>query len=139
MKADNISLLEFIGAGKRTFYIPVYQRNYDWKKLQCVTLFQDIVRIAKDENQNSHFLGTFVYVEGESSANFREFIVIDGQQRLTSIMLLLKAILDTTKNDEQKIEIQKTYLTNRFSTEKLRIKLKPMKSDAVNYQKLIDN
>ncbi len=51
MKADNISLLEFIGAGKRTFYIPVYQRNYDWKKLQCVTLFQDIVRIAKDENQ----------------------------------------------------------------------------------------
>lgn len=57
MKADNISLLEFIGAGKRTFYIPVYQRNYDWKKLQCVTLFQDIVRIAKDENQNSHFLG----------------------------------------------------------------------------------
>jgi len=37
LKADNVSLLEFIGASKRTFYIPVYQRNYDWKKIQCMT------------------------------------------------------------------------------------------------------
>lgn len=90
MKADNISFLEFVGASKRTFYIPVYQRNYDWKRIQCITLFKDVENISKDIERSSHFLGTIVYVEGDSTANFREFIVIDGQQRLTSIMLLLK-------------------------------------------------
>ena len=139
MKADNIGFLEFIGAGKRTFYIPVYQRNYDWKHMQCVTLFKDIENIAIDDNRDSHFLGTIVYVEGDSTANFRQFILIDGQQRLTSIMLLLKAILDSTKNKELQQEIKECYLTNRFSPEPLRIKLKPMKSDSVNYQKLIND
>lgn len=139
MKADNLSFLEFIGASKRTFYIPVYQRNYDWKRLQCITLFRDIEKIAVDEKRSSHFLGTIVYVEGDSSANFRQFIVIDGQQRLTSIMLLLKAVLDSTDDKELKQEIEECYLTNRFSPESLRIKLKPMKSDAINYHKLINN
>ena len=139
MKADNISFLEFIGASKRTFYIPVYQRNYDWRRLQCITLFKDIENIAIDESRNSHFLGTIVYVEGDSTANFRQFIVIDGQQRLTTIMLLLKAILDSTNNEELKQEIKECYLTNRFSPESLRIKLKPMKSDAINYQRLIND
>jgi len=139
MKADNLSFLEFIGESKRTFYIPVYQRNYDWKRMQCITLFRDIETIAVDENRNSHFLGTIVYVEGDSSANFRQFIVIDGQQRLTSIMLLLKAILDSTVDEELKLEIKECYLTNRFSPEALRIKLKPMKSDSYNFQKLIND
>lgn len=139
MKADNINFLEFIGASKRTFYIPVYQRNYDWKKIQCMTLFKDIENICANNARNSHFLGTIVYVEGDSSANFREFIVIDGQQRLTSIMILLKAISDVTINRELKQEIKECYLTNRFSPEPLKIKLKPMKSDSLNYQKLIND
>lgn len=54
MKADNVALLEFIGASKRTFYIPVYQRNYDWKKVQCQTLFKDIEAIAVSANQFFH-------------------------------------------------------------------------------------
>lgn len=86
LKADNINLLEFISSGKRTFCIPVYQRNYDWKKIQCLTLFKDIEKIALDVNREIHFMGTIVYIEGENTANFREFIVIDGQQRLTSII-----------------------------------------------------
>lgn len=65
--------------------------------------------------------------------------MIDGQQRLTSIMLLLKAILDSTMIDELKIEIKESYLTNRFSPEALRIKLKPMKSDSCNFHKLIND
>ena len=138
MKADNLSFLEFI-EGKRTFYIPVYQRNYDWKRIQCKALFKDIENIATDENRSSHFLGTIVYVEGESLANFRKFIVIDGQQRLTSIMLLLKAVVDLTDNEDLKLEIEQSYLTNRFSPEPLKIKLKPMKQDAGNFHKLINN
>lgn len=139
MKADNLSLLEFIGSSKRTFRIPVYQRNYDWKRPECTTLFRDIESIARDPERVSHFLGTIVYVDGESSANFREFIVIDGQQRLTSIMLLLKAISDLVEGEELRQEIRESYLINRFSPEELRIKLKPMKSDSMNFQKLIDD
>ena len=139
MRADNIPLLEFIGASKRTFYIPVYQRNYDWKKIQCLTLFNDIEAIVFDENRSSHFMGTIVYTEGESTATFRAFTVIDGQQRLTTLMLLLKAIVDSSEDEELKADIIETYLTNRRCPEALRIKLKPMKSDAQNFQKLIDN
>lgn len=137
MRADSISLLEFIGASKRTFCIPVYQRNYDWKQAQCITLFQDIERVIQSKKENSHFLGTIVYIEENSSANFREFTVIDGQQRLTSVMLLLKAIAEETTIQNLKQEIIEEYLLNRFSPEPLRIKLKPMKSDAKVYYRLI--
>ncbi len=138
MKADNVALLEFIGASKRTFYIPVYQRNYDWKRNQCLTLFKDIESIAVSENRSSHFLGTIVYVEGESNATFRAFTVIDGQQRLTTIMILLKAIVDSIDDEDFKEDIFESYLTNRRCPESLRIKLKPMKEDARNFQRLID-
>lgn len=138
MKADSISLLEFIGASKRTFYIPVYQRNYDWKKDNCLTLFKDIESIALDSNRDIHFMGTIVYIEGESNATFRSFTIIDGQQRLTTIMLLLKAIVDLSDNQDLKADITECYLTNRHCPENLRIKLKPMKSDSLNYRKLID-
>lgn len=139
MKADNVALLEFIGASKRTFYIPVYQRNYDWKKVQCLTLFRDIEAIATSENRSSHFMGTIVYVEGESNATFRAFTVIDGQQRLTTIMILLKAIVDSIDDEDLKEDIFESYLINRRCPESLRIKLKPMKEDARNFQRLIDN
>lgn len=139
LKADNVALLEFIGASKRTFYIPVYQRNYDWKKAQCLTLFEDIEAIAVSENRSSHFMGTIVYVEGESNATFRAFTVIDGQQRLTTIMILLKAIVDSIDDEDLKEDIFESYLINRRCPESLRIKLKPMKEDARNFQRLIDN
>jgi len=130
LKADNAALLEFIGASKRTFYIPVYQRNYDWKKVQCLTLFRDIEAIAISENRSSHFMGTIVYVEGESNAIFRAFIVIDGQQRLTTIMILLKEIADFIEDEDLKEDIFESYLINRRGPESLRIKLKPVKEDA---------
>lgn len=57
-KADNIKLSEFVSSGKRAFCIPVYQRNYDWKKNECVTLFRDIEKIAVSKKRSSHFLGT---------------------------------------------------------------------------------
>lgn len=118
MKADNISLLEFIGASKRTFYIPVYQRNYDWKEEQCETLFRDIEEIANSNQRKSHFMGTIVYVEGESTAIFRTFNVIDGQQRLSTLMLLLKAIVDIIEDNDLKEDIVESYLINRRSPEK---------------------
>lgn len=138
MKADNINLLEFISASKRTFKIPVYQRNYDWKKIQCLTLFRDIEKIAKDKNRSIHFLGTMVYIQGEDTATFREFIVIDGQQRLTSIMLLLKALKDVIDDIDTKEDIYESFLINKRAPEEYRIKLKPMKQDYNIYKEIIN-
>ena len=75
------------------------------EKTHCERLFEDIEKIAKDEERESHFLGTIVYVDGKRTANFREFIVIDGQQRLTSTMLLLKALTDEIVDDSLREDI----------------------------------
>lgn len=138
MKADNINLLEFISASKRTFTIPVYQRNYDWKRSQCETLFHDIEKIAMDERRNIHFLGTIVYIQGNDTANFREFIVIDGQQRITSVMLLLKALQNMITEKDTQDDIYESFLINKRAPEEFRLKLKPMKSDYSIYKEIIN-
>lgn len=61
MEANKMKLLEFIGSSKRTFNIPVYQRNYDWKEEHCKRLFYDIEQIASNKFEVEHFLGTIVY------------------------------------------------------------------------------
>lgn len=138
MEAQKINMLELID-GKRVFSIPVYQRNYDWKISNCERLFKDIEKIAKDEKRDSHFLGTLVYVDGKKTASFREFIVIDGQQRLTSIMLLLKALAVTVSDEAIKQEIDGRYLINMWGPDELRIKLKPIKNDSITYEKILNN
>ena len=104
MEARKIKLLEFIGNGKKTFNIPVYQRNYDWKEEQCRKLFEDIQNIVKSDYEIEHFLGTVVYVSSKAEMNFNEYILIDGQQRITSIMLLLKVLHEKiTKEDYKEV------------------------------------
>lgn len=139
MEANKIKLLEFIGSSKRTFNIPVYQRNYDWKEEHCRRLFYDIERIAKSNCTIEHFLGTIVYVIGSTQPNFMDFTVIDGQQRITSVMLLIKALHDTIVDNELKEDILETYLINKRAPESLRIKLKPIESDMNAYEKIMSN
>lgn len=139
VEANKIKLLEFIGSSKRTFNIPVYQRNYDWKEEHCRRLFFDIEQIASNNFEIQHFLGTIVYVGGSTQPNFMEFIVIDGQQRVTSIMLLIKALHDLIKDNDLKEDIFETYLINKRAPETLRIKLKPIESDMLAYEKIIGN
>ncbi len=139
MEANKMKLLEFIGSSKRTFNIPVYQRNYDWKEEHCRRLFYDIEQIASNNYEIVHFLGTIVYVAGASQPNFMEFIVIDGQQRITSVMLLIKALYDNIEEIDLKEDILETYLINKRAPEALRIKLKPIDSDMYAYEKIIEN
>lgn len=139
MDAKCIKLSHFIGANKKTFNIPVYQRNYDWKKEQCEQLFNDIKRIL-DENFNyQHFLGTIVYVQGRVRPNFMELTIIDGQQRITTVMLLMKALYDVMTDVDKKADILECYLTNVRTEEKYRVKLKPIKTDFVAYKNLLDD
>lgn len=139
MEARKIKLLEFIGNGKKTFNIPVYQRNYDWKEEQCRKLFEDIQNIVKSDYEIEHFLGTVVFVSSKSEMNFNEYVLIDGQQRITSIMLLLKVLHEKITDENDKEEIWEEYLINkRAPEENLRIRLKPVESDGMPYKKLIE-
>ena len=139
MEARKIKLLEFIGNGKKTFNIPVYQRNYDWKEEQCQKLFEDIQNIVKSDYEIEHFLGTVVFVSSKSEMNFNEYVLIDGQQRITSIMLLLKVLHEKVTDENDKEEIWEEYLINkRAPEENLRIRLKPVESDGMPYKKLIE-
>lgn len=85
MQASVMRIDEFI-SNKRTLVIPVYQRNYDWRKIDCEQLFWDLEVIAK--NGKDHFIGTFVYEHKPAAGIFQEFVIIDGQQRITSIILI---------------------------------------------------
>lgn len=139
MEANKIKLLEFLGTTKKTFNIPVYQRNYDWKEEHCTRLFRDVENIAKSNFDIEHFIGTVVYVLSYVQPTYQELVLIDGQQRITSITLLIKALYDFVKDEDLKEDILETYLINKRAPENLRVKLKPIESDAIPYRSIIEN
>jgi uncharacterized protein with ParB-like and HNH nuclease domain len=138
MTVTKVNFSELITVGRTTFSIPVYQRNYDWKESHCKKLFNDIEAIAG--NDKSHFIGTIVCMASQNSnIAWREFTVIDGQQRITTVMLLLKAIYDSIDDDNIKKEICNSFLTNPFATEeKYRFKFKPVECDSLTYAHVIE-
>ena len=84
-------LRDFIGTNKVLFRIPVYQRNYDWSEANCDRLLDDIYEIINSGDK--HFLGTIVFMAAKSGGfTLQEYTIIDGQQRLTTMMLILKAL-----------------------------------------------
>lgn len=93
MKACEAGLLGFLEKSPQ-FIIPIYQRTYSWTEKECLQLWQDILRAGRDDKINVHFVGSIVYIEeGISQITSRSpVLVIDGQQRLTTITLLLAAL-----------------------------------------------
>ena len=89
MRAEDKQLTKSI-TGNNQFIIPVFQRDYCWTEEQCKQLWEDVMS-AGDKR---HFLGSIVYVENDSRTDFQSWLLIDGQQRLTTITLLLIAIRD---------------------------------------------
>ena len=84
--------MKFLDGSQKRFIIPVYQRNYDWKKENCKQLFDDLVSVVK-EKKDSHFFWSIV-----SYAHSRdEVVLIDGQQRITTVSLILIAIVNALK------------------------------------------
>ena len=88
MKGTAAPLLSFLEGTRKRFIIPVYQRNYDWKKENCKQLFDDLVSLIK-ENKGTHFFGSIV----SYAPSREEVVLIDGQQRVTTVSLLLLAII----------------------------------------------
>lgn len=123
-------LRDFIGTNKVLFRIPVYQRNYDWSETNCNRLLDDVYTIM--ETGDKHFLGTIVFMAAKSGGfSLQEYIIIDGQQRLTTLMLILKAlsVVAESVGDSCYHEIEEQYLHNKYCDEEFKVKLKPIKSD----------
>lgn len=141
MEARQISIEDFLSSNKTRFIIPVYQRNYDWREKNCLQLFDDIKEASKRENIKSHFMGSIVYVSNSEteSIDLKEYVIIDGQQRLTTITLFLKALYDVILDENLKEEIYETYLINKRLDEQNKIKLKPIKKDDESFRKLLKN
>ena len=136
MQAHNNNIEEFLGAPKTVFVVPVYQRNYDWLNENCKQLFNDIVGIV--ESGQEHFLGTICFKVYSS----HERSIIDGQQRLTSITLMLKACYDFDNDEDNRDEINGQYLYNKgrgIDSDFLKYKLHLNKRDDAIYHILLEN
>lgn len=124
------------------FVIPVYQRNYTWTAGKEVRqLLEDMKKVLTGE-YNNHFLGIMIYLDTPIDFSAREFSVIDGQQRLTTTFLVLYAIKELFAQNGMIDEIQSLegqYLTNPFSSKKIKYKLKPLVSDDKVYQFIVSN
>lgn len=91
MKPSEQKLLSMLSGNDVTFYIPPYQRNYEWDNDQCKVFFEDVVKTTEeniDGQLSEHFFGTVTYVQSESVfGQPNKLILIDGQQRITTTML----------------------------------------------------
>lgn len=131
---------DFIGTNKVLFRIPVYQRNYDWSESNCNRLLDDIYGIM--QSGDKHFLGTIVFMAAKSGGfALQEYIIIDGQQRLTTLMLILKAlsVVAESVGDDCYHEIEEQYLHNKYCDEEFKVKLKPIKSDNNQFLLLLED
>lgn len=141
MKGYAKPLHEFIEGHKIQFVIPVYQRNYDWLMDNCDQLFSDLVKLSQS-NRRSHFFGSIVTSAADSSYNR---LVIDGQQRLTTISLLLLAGIKAVKDgaveisEESKLdEAYEVFLKAKFCNSERKIKLVPIENDRIAYDKIFN-
>ncbi|GAA7685668.1 DUF262 and DUF1524 domain-containing protein [Helicobacter pylori] len=137
MKAEATPLLKFIKDNqKNQLVIPIYQRVYSWEKEQCKQLWDDIIKISGDDKMDGHFIGSILYVLDGFTHSDNTLLIIDGQQRLTTITLLLTALRDHC-SDKRK-EIEKHYLINsdKDGDKKFRLILSDSDKDTLLY--LID-
>src|ERR1041384_2592943 len=101
MKATEAKFLEFLKKSPQ-FVIPIYQRTYSWTEKECRQLWEDIVRTGADDRISVHFVGSIVYIEqGLSQVTHQSpLLVIDGQQRLTTVTLLVAALANALGETE---------------------------------------
>jgi uncharacterized protein with ParB-like and HNH nuclease domain len=141
MQATQNTINSFLLLSRTQFVIPVYQRPYEWKQEQCQQLLDDILNVAVNPDVSSHFVGSIVFLQlSRTSGNI--YSIIDGQQRLTSIVLLLAAIRKRALeqgDDAVAQEIYESYLTDKFMKGGNPIKLCPVKKDQPALRSVIEN
>ena len=139
MQVKEIPIYQFLEGSDKRFIIPVYQRDYSWTKKNCQKLWDDMLILANSQRPD-HFLGTIVGIV----SNYAEYVIIDGQQRLTTISIFLLSLHNFLKNkidkseEENRLESQLLeFLIDKYSKDQARrIRLKPNKQDEVFFNNL---
>jgi uncharacterized protein with ParB-like and HNH nuclease domain len=136
MQAQEIPITEFLNKGEK-FIIPVYQRNYDWKRKQCEQMLKDIDEINSDQ---LYFIGSIVHKRKNNLITNPELVIIDGQQRITTLTLFLFRIAEILKenNDIISEQIWDSYIQNKYDNSAEKLKLKPIVSDFEVFKNLIN-
>jgi uncharacterized protein with ParB-like and HNH nuclease domain len=148
MKASQAKISKLIGYSEKQFIIPIYQREYKWGRSNIERLIEDIEEIDINEPNQNHFLNSIVYskIEENPHASYignrvEKYHVIDGQQRLTTISLLLIAIRNFLKlygNKSEAERINNQFLINQYiQEEELKTRLKLSEKDHDVYKKLV--
>jgi len=144
MEAKETNFLRFLNSPKQ-LVIPIYQRTYSWKEKECRQLWKDIIRAGKDDDINGHFVGSVVYVEKGlyQVSTLPKLLVIDGQQRLTTLSLLMAALCKYMKDNNIQSDINPDrlfsyYLVNDREEGEDKYKLILTKSDKEALFKVLD-
>jgi len=139
---DATKINEYFYGDKTLFIIPLYQRKYAWERKHCERLFADLEKIHK-HNVYSHFFGSIVSIRASETED--DLLIIDGQQRITTISLIVLAAINAVENgdmecvDEDIDNIKKNYLFARKRKVERRIKLRPIERDMLAYDALFYN
>lgn len=142
MHAQAKRLIDILSS-QTQFMIPIYQRTYSWTEKECKCLWDDIIRSGEIDHIQSHFIGSIVYVldNSYSLGSIHKAVVIDGQQRITTILLMLKAISERIGDErfgEYSSElIRNVYLTNQYASLDYKAKLVLTQSDKETFEAII--
>ena len=142
MRATETGLLLFMSVRNQRFEIPIFQRRYSWSLEQCEQLWDDVIQVANDEIEQHHFIGSIIYIHDElyQVSTVKNLMVIDGQQRLTTVSLFLLALANNAETEETlRNDIYEDYLLNKRQTDQTRFKLWLTKGDRETFCNLVDN
>ncbi len=139
MKAYATTLSNFIKDNqKNQLVIPIYQRLYIWEEEQCKQLWDDIIKVGGNDKMDTHFIGPILYVLDGITHSNNALLIIDGQQRLTTITLLLTALRNHLSDEVKRKEIENHYLINSDKDGDKKFRLILSESDKDTLLSLID-
>lgn len=139
MQASETKLQKII-EGTQQYVVPLFQRSYSWKKTEWQALWDDLEELCQVDNPRPHFMGSIVTMPTTSvPQGVSKYVLIDGQQRLTTIFILLAALRDTAKQSEEKLasEIDDRFLVNRYAEGCDYYKLQPTQVDRATFHQII--
>ncbi|MFZ4813217.1 MAG: DUF262 domain-containing protein [Phototrophicaceae bacterium] len=125
--------------GQLQYVVPLFQRPYSWDKKQWQTLWEDIVMLCEEEPTKHHFIGSIVTMQTVSvPEGVPKYLLIDGQQRLTTLFIILAVLRDNALHEQHAAELNEVYLINRYKPDFDRYKLLPTQVDRDHFINLIE-
>ena len=140
MKANETKFLSIL-EGTKQYVVPLFQRAYSWEAKQWTTLWEDLLTLCENDEPKTHFIGSLVTMPSQSvPEGIPKYLLIDGQQRLTTTLILLIVLRDLAKEQRDEnlsAEINETMVVNRFKAEPDYFRLLPTQVDREQFCNLV--